>query len=86
MECIDMSDEPNSCRRTACGAGVSPAQAAGTAAPQPSVQRPPGTCVPWDEKRKEFPPLSGDENLVKRTWEDVDALGYMYIWQVLLSF
>ena len=28
----------------------------------------------------------GDEALVKRSWEEIDALGYMYIWQVLLSF
>jgi len=53
---------------------------------QPNVKRPPGTCIPWEEKRKELPPISGDENLVKRTWEEVDSLGYMYIWQILLSF
>ena len=34
----------------------------------------------------EFPEISGDEKLVKRVWEEVDALGYMYIWQCLLSF
>jgi hypothetical protein len=51
-----------------------------------SEKRPPGKCVPWEEKRKEFPAISGDEQLVKRVWEDVDALGYVYIWQVLLSF
>ena len=27
-----------------------------------------------------------DKELVKKVWEDVDALGYMYIWQCLLSF
>lgn len=46
----------------------------------------PGVCVPWEEKRQEFPEISGDESLVKRVWEDVDAFGYMYIWQCLLSF
>jgi hypothetical protein len=55
-------------------------------ADQQSPKRPPGTCVTWEEKRKEFPQINGDEQLVKRVWEDVDALGYMYIWQVLLSF
>jgi hypothetical protein len=49
-------------------------------------KRPPGTCIPWEEKRKEFPTISGDEQLIQRVWEDVDALGYVYIWQVLLSF
>jgi hypothetical protein len=51
-----------------------------------SEKRPPGTCVPWEEKRKEIPQITGDEKLVQRVWEDNDALGYMYIWQVLLSF
>jgi len=45
-----------------------------------------GTCVPWEEKRKEIPQISGDEKLVKRVWEDVDALGYMYIWQSCCRF
>ena len=48
--------------------------------------RKPGVCLPWEEKVKELPALSGDAALVRRVWEDIDALGYMYIWQVLLSF
>lgn len=46
----------------------------------------PGVCIPWHEKRKEFPKITGDEELVQRIWEEIDALGDMYIWQVLLSF
>jgi len=46
----------------------------------------PGVCVPWAQKRDELPGISGDEALVRRVWEDVDALGYLYIWQCLLSF
>ncbi len=54
---------------------------------QDNVKRPPGTCVTWDEKRKELPDeMAGDDELVKRVWEDVDALGYVYVWQCLLSF
>jgi len=50
------------------------------------TKREPGVCVPWEEKRAEFPEITGDEALVRRVWEDIDALGYMYIWQCLLSF
>ncbi len=50
------------------------------------VKRPPGTCFPWEEKVKDLPPIQGDGELVRRVWQDIDALGYMYIWQVLLSF
>jgi len=46
----------------------------------------PGACISWEEKLKELPDISGDADLVKRVWEDLDALGYVYIWQVLLSF
>lgn len=46
----------------------------------------PGVCIAWDQKRQEIPEISGDEQLVKRVWEDVDSLAYMYVWQCLLSF
>lgn len=50
------------------------------------VKRPPGTCFPWEEKVKDLPSIQGDAELVRRVWQDIDALGYMYIWQILLSF
>ena len=46
----------------------------------------PGACIPWEQKRKEFSEIRGDEQIVKQSWEDVDALAYMYIWQCLVSF
>lgn len=48
--------------------------------------RPPGTVVPWEEKRKEMPKIAGDEELIRRVWQDCDAMAYTYVWQVLLSF
>jgi hypothetical protein len=52
--------------------------------PQPEIR--PGVCIPWAEKREDLPPISGDENLVKTVWENVDFLGTVFIWQCLLSF
>ena len=49
-------------------------------------KRPPGACIPWEEKRSEMPQITGDEQLVERVWKDVEGLGYMFIWQILLSF
>ena len=49
-------------------------------------RRPPGVCIPWDEKRKELAAVSGDEELLRTVWENTDALGYVYIWHCLLSF
>lgn len=49
-------------------------------------KRKPGVCIPWEEKQRELPKITGDEALIRKTWEDIDSLGYVYIWQVLLSF
>jgi len=52
--------------------------------PVPRVK--PGVCLPWEDKLKELPEITGDVDLVRRVWENVDALGNVYIWQLLLSF
>ncbi len=46
----------------------------------------PGVCLPWEERVKELPEITGSPELVRRVWEDIDAFGNMYIWQLLLSF
>ena len=46
----------------------------------------PGVCVRWEEKLKELPEIKGDEKLLRKIWEDNEALAYMYIWHCLVSF
>ena len=46
----------------------------------------PGVCIPWEQKAKELAEIKGDAELVRRIWQDVDGLAYVYIWQCLLSF
>ncbi len=53
---------------------------------EPKVKVLPGACIPWEQIRKEMPAIQGDEALVRRVWEEVDGLGYVFIWQCLLSF
>ena len=53
---------------------------------QEQPKREPGVCIAWEQKRQDLPEIQGDERLVKRVWEDVDSLAYVYIWQCLLSF
>lgn len=55
-------------------------------AEQEKVDRPPGTCIPWEEAREEMPRIQGDEALVRRKWEENDSLGYVFIWHCLVSF
>ncbi len=46
----------------------------------------PGVCLPFEQKLRELPSISGDSALVRRIWEENESLGYLYIWHVLLSF
>ncbi len=53
---------------------------------RPVPQLPPGLCFPWEDRVKELPEITGSPELMKNIWEDIDAFGNMYIWQLLLSF
>lgn len=46
----------------------------------------PGVCMPWETKKKELPELSGNTDLLKQIWQNIDAMGNSFIWQCLLSF
>jgi hypothetical protein len=48
--------------------------------------RPPGSVVPWEQKRAELGELSGSVELLQNIWTNVDSLANTYIWQLLLSF
>jgi hypothetical protein len=50
------------------------------------VNRPPGVCVPWEQKRNELAAVNGDPELFERIWGEVDQLPYLYIWYCLLAF
>lgn len=52
--------------------------------PVPRIK--PGSCLPWNVKAGELPEITGDRELVQRVWENIDALGNVFIWQCLLSF
>ena len=45
----------------------------------------PGVCIPWEEKLRELPDITGDKDLPKGIWEEVDAFAYLYIWHLLLG-
>jgi hypothetical protein len=60
-----------------------------SATPKPKRKkkdRKPGVCIPWEEKLQEIPEISGDPKLAQKVWEDIDSLGYTYIWHCLVSF
>lgn len=40
----------------------------------------PGVCFPWEEKKKEYPVIKGDEKMVQKVWEEFDTLAYLTLW------
>ena len=38
------------------------------------------------DKARELPEVTGDPAMVKRVWQQLDGMGNMFIWQLLLSF
>jgi hypothetical protein len=67
-------------------APVGPAAAADVRPIGRATRTAPGVCRSWESQKSLLPPICGDEGLARRIWEQVDALGNMYIWQLLLSF
>ncbi len=64
----------------------SPSSPAPFPAPAPAAWPKANVCLAWEEKLKELPPPSGDPALLRRVWEEIDGLAYLYIWHLLLSF
>ena len=53
---------------------------------QPAPRIKPGLCLPWEVKAKELPEITGNPDLIRQVWEQVDGMGNAFIWQMLLSF
>ncbi len=59
----------------------------GSFVPPPAAGKlPPGVCIPWSQQREKTPDSIEEEPLCQSVWENIDALGNMYVWQCLLSF
>jgi hypothetical protein len=46
----------------------------------------PGICFPFERKLAEMPSISGDPEIVRNVWDDLEGLAYLFIWHVVLSF
>ncbi|MBC8228471.1 hypothetical protein H8E77_02850 [bacterium] len=45
----------------------------------------PGICIPWEEKVKEYEKIMGDEEVLQKSWEEIDTLAYLFVWFVLIA-
>jgi hypothetical protein len=55
------------------------------AEPTKAVKKP-GVCIPWEERIQEYPKIMGDPDIVRKAWEDMDMLAYLYVWFTLTLF
>ncbi len=47
---------------------------------------PAGVCLPWSQQARQLPTLSGDPDLVRDIWNQIEGHASTYIWQLLLAF
>jgi len=49
------------------------------------MKKVPPVIFSWEEKKKEYEKILGDEEIVKRMWEEFDMLTYMFVWFVVTA-
>jgi len=45
-----------------------------------------GTVKPWPEAKSRLPEIEGDEAVVRKSWEGLDAWAYSFLWHCVVSF
>jgi hypothetical protein len=43
--------------------------------------KPRRVLTPWEVKKAEMGPIMGDENLIKKHWEQLEGLAHTFMWQ-----
>lgn len=43
----------------------------------------PGVLRPFDEKFKEYGGITGDEDVIRKAWENVEVYANRFVWMVL---
>ncbi len=72
--------------RSASSPSPTPSPGAGFPAWVTAPKVPPGICLPFEERLKQLPPISGDIKILHDVWDNLEGLAYLYIWHMLLSF
>ncbi|WP_168565803.1 uroporphyrinogen decarboxylase family protein [Crateriforma spongiae] len=48
--------------------------------------RPAGVVQPWAAVRQDWPEMTGDESVVRSSWQGIDAWAYAFLWHMVVSF
>lgn len=43
----------------------------------------PGVLIPFEEKLKEYGGITGDEDLIRKAWENIEVHATRFVWMVL---
>jgi hypothetical protein len=50
-------------------------------ASKPEALEPRRVLTPWEVKKAELGPIMGDENLIKKNWEQLEGMAHTFMWQ-----
>ncbi|NIS69901.1 MAG: hypothetical protein GTO12_13410 [Proteobacteria bacterium] len=43
----------------------------------------PGVLVPFEEKLKDYEKITGDEDVIRKAWENIEEKATRFVWMVL---
>jgi hypothetical protein len=43
----------------------------------------PGVLIPFEEKLKEYGSITGDADIIKKAWEDIEEYATRFVWMCL---
>jgi hypothetical protein len=46
----------------------------------------PGTLIPWEQRKTEYPQILGDAEIVRKNWEYQDLRAFKFVFFILNSF
>jgi hypothetical protein len=46
--------------------------------------KPQGMVTPWEAKKAELGGVTGDEDMIRQPWEQLEAMAYNWLWQWVL--
>lgn len=46
----------------------------------------PGELIPWNTRKEEYSQILGNEDIIKKEWDEIESLANRFIWAILTDF
>ena len=46
----------------------------------------PGELIPWNIRKEEYSQILGNEDIIKKEWDEIESLANRFIWAILTDF